>query len=270
MTDGNGGFVVRIPQRRQMTKNVAMFGQARFESPEEADELLAQPLADGKIQVEWSYLRFAEHSMPVPTTVPGVVRYGQHQRDPDAIVSWKTKHPGQTWIPVRKGRRPTVFATRQEAQDTAQEHLDVASHFAQHKAGTPPGNLRHFQVVGVDEYKRSLRSDVAHAVTEAERRAELLVAQREAETAAAKVAAPRGSEPVQPPAQEDVPDDPDEKRKAILEALATGESQADTAKRFGLSEKTVYRYKKAATRTPDDDDAVGALDRLMDRVRKKL
>jgi hypothetical protein len=102
--DGNGGFVVRIPQSQQMTKNMAMFGSARFDSPEEADELLGKALADGKINVAWSYLRFAENSLPTPTTVPGVVRHGMHQGDPDVTVSTKVVHRGQTWTPVRKGR----------------------------------------------------------------------------------------------------------------------------------------------------------------------
>lgn len=89
-----------------------------------------------------------------------------------------------TWKPCRKGRRPTVFPTREAAEEAVAEHLATAEHF-----GIVTGNLSFAQVVDVEEFEASLRKDPTDRVAQRVQQVELAVAKRKAEESAAEAAA---------------------------------------------------------------------------------
>jgi hypothetical protein len=180
----SGGYVVRIPQPGFMHEAMAALGKSRFDDMSDNDELAKKALEDGRLQAEWTYVSFDESSLPTPTKVPGVVAYGQSARDKDRTLTYKDKYDHPTWRTVRKGRRPTIFASREAAAEIVAEHLETAKEF-----GIVPGNLRYAAIVPAAEWESAAQNDPSDRVARRKASIELARAKRRAEDAAADAAA---------------------------------------------------------------------------------
>jgi hypothetical protein len=167
-----------------MREAMAALGKSRFDDMSDNDALAQKALEDGRLKAEWSYVAFDEDSLPTPRKVPALVLYGENLRDKARVLTYKDKYDHPTWRAVRKGRRPTVFASRELAIETVEEHLATAEHF-----GIVTGNLKHFQVVPLSDWEAAVQNDPGDKIARRQTSIALALSKREEEAAAEKTAA---------------------------------------------------------------------------------
>jgi hypothetical protein len=259
MTDSNGnGWAVKVPRRHQgIPAGVAEAASGREPTSLEAIERAAIAAIRSDPWRAWEWVQFGETPLPANVVTQKVAtnpRRGPMDAAEIASVkktvfdtpSWRACKPerfkGGKIIPAE---RPTVFDSEEEAQATLERFHRLGS-----QAAVPlAGHLQYGVVCPLSEWEATAgQPSVDREQEELQAEVELeraKVQQRQLKQYVEELLARLNgrSEPVE---QVPVPADPDEKREAILQAIAAGEPQIEVARRFDVSDRTVRRYQRQA------------------------